>query len=148
MNQRSGTNAPAIDRASNSNQTNNQTTSNASRWDVTTQLVSEYEKLIMAAIRRSKYESVIDCGVDEEDLLQDVTHLLYRYALELIRPGTAKTSTRIYRLIKTHMRNVNTKLYRQVQITRHRFDDIPVERITREEMAAERAAEHDSYLPC
>jgi hypothetical protein len=132
----SGTPARVIDRAS-----------NRTRWDVALELVSEYERLIRAAIHDNLWTSVMDCGVDRDDLYSDVVLLIHSYAHELTAPGTAKVSTRLYALVKRHCFFVNQKTHRRVMLTRKSWQEIAVEYLTPEQIATESAAERESYLP-
>jgi hypothetical protein len=67
-------------------------------------LIAEHGSLIKSAIRRTLFQSgYIEHSIEIEDVFQEVSLLLYQYTDALLKPGTAKLSTRIYELARLHV---------------------------------------------
>jgi len=109
-------------------------------------LASDNEPLIRAAIRRTLRTSPLDCGIDTEDIVQEVLLLILTRVNSLMGPGQAKQSTRVYRLVATHARYYHAEpRHLHYGLVKGRIDSglgLGCEMLSEEELASKSAEDH------
>jgi len=75
----------------------------AARYEITGRILATYRRLILNAIRRERWDSATDCAVEDEDIFWEVVDLVFQKAHSLDKPGAAKLSTRLTRLVQKHV---------------------------------------------
>jgi hypothetical protein len=118
------------------------------RYVITGRILTEYETLIFSAIQESMWESSQDWAIEPKDFFWEIIYLIFQRAHSLDKPGKAKLSTRLYALVRKHIKfyynHKNRKRRNAVQLRRN---EIRCEHLSEEELAAMKAAEADDAAP-
>lgn len=117
----------------------------AAQHRIAADLLQSYQRLLRWAIVKALGSNVEDCAVDVEDLWNEVAALVFQNAHELVRPGTAKLSTRLVALVRRHVwgYHVRNRVNRHRIVSEHLNSGggLECEHLSDAELAAERACE-------
>jgi len=97
----------------------------ADRHRFTLLVYSEYALVIHAAIHDYLWTSYKDYGVSHDDLFAEIILVVFSMAHELSQLGTAKLSTRLTELVKTHVGFHNIKNHRRRKLVTEKIERIP-----------------------
>lgn len=78
------------------------------------EVMTTHMALLLKTIKSGMPVSAFDCSVDEESLLSDVTELIERYAVSLMKRGPAQLRTRVVALAKRHVQLYRTQVKRDL----------------------------------
>ncbi|MBW4039204.1 MAG: hypothetical protein HIU91_10080 [Acidobacteria bacterium] len=116
----------------------------ASRYEITGRILTEYEDLIFDAIRQSLWTSAQDWAIEPKDVFWEVALLIFQRAHSFDKPDKAKLSTRIYSLVKKHVYlYYNKKTRDRFKSVRLRQNELRCEHFSEDELNAMRAAEKE-----
>ena len=117
----------------------------ATRIEIHGRLMAEHDRLLRAAIHECRWTSAADDAVSDEDILAEVSWLIWTKAHSLDKRSTARTSTRLYGFVRKHCYLFhNAKNTRRLKAVRRHLDaggHLQCEHLSSDELAAMRDAE-------
>ena len=74
----------------------------AQRYEITSSILSEYHRVLHAAIHANLWTSANNLAIEHQDVYWEIVWLIFQKAHALNRKGVAKLSTRLTALVKKH----------------------------------------------